>query len=267
MRFAEHSAGDLAHVAAALFDGRLTAPFSAVSLARLGVSNPPGLAAELAGLAQAGFQSKQISMVLDAVIGERRAHEGAAVELELVVTGPDVRERARDTAVVVEQLFTEAKASVLVVGFALYDGNLVFRRLAERLDAIPELKATLCLDISRRGTDTTKDIDLIARYAHEFRQRHWSGNRLPNFYFDPRGLMIDAKGRAVLHAKCIVVDGQTALVTSANPTPAAYTRNIELGVVVRGGPIPAQIVSHFSSLISTGVLRRLDLLAREHGLP
>jgi phosphatidylserine/phosphatidylglycerophosphate/cardiolipin synthase-like enzyme len=262
MRFSDHNAGDLAHVAVALADGRLSAPFSAVGLARFGISNPHALAAELAGLAQFGFQPKQISMVLGAIVDERRASQSAAVELELVVTGPDVRERARDTAVVVEQLFGEAKASVLVVGFALYDGSLIFRRLAERLDASLGLETTLCLDISRRGTDTTKDSDVIARYAHEFRQRHWSGNRLPNIYFDPRGLMMDAKQRAVLHAKCIVIDGQTALVTSANPTPAAYTKNIELGIVVRGGPIPAQIASHFSSLIDTGALRRLDLGAR-----
>jgi hypothetical protein len=97
-----------------------------------------------------------------------------------------VREQARDTAVVVEQLFEEAKASVLLVGFALYDGSTIFRRLAQRLDATPELQATLCLDISRRGTDTTKDSDLIARYEYEFRQRHWSGKRLPNIYFEAR---------------------------------------------------------------------------------
>jgi phosphatidylserine/phosphatidylglycerophosphate/cardiolipin synthase-like enzyme len=164
--------------------------------------------------------------------------------------------------VVVEQLFSEARATVLVVGFALYDGNFIFRTLAERFDDTSRLEATLCLDISRRGTDTTRDSDLVSKYAHEFRQRHWSGNRLPNVYFDPRGLMMDAKERAVLHAKCVVVDGQTALITSANPTLAAYTKNIELGVVVRGGLIPGQITSHFSSLIDSGVLRRLDVSAR-----
>jgi phosphatidylserine/phosphatidylglycerophosphate/cardiolipin synthase-like enzyme len=262
MRFADHSAGDLAQAAAALADGRLAAPFSSISLARLGVSDSPGLARELNQLAALGLQPKQMSIVLEAVVEERRSAAAGAVELELVVTGPDVREQARDTAVVVEQLFEEAKASVLLVGFALYDGNIIFRRLAQRLDATPELQATLCLDISRRGIDTTKESDLIARYEHEFRQRHWSGKRLPNIYFDPRALTMDASKRAVVHAKCIVIDGASALVTSANPTPAAYTRNIELGIVIRGGTIPSQIASHFASLIQTGALRRLDLSSR-----
>jgi hypothetical protein len=261
MRFADYSAGDLAHVAGALVDGRISAPFSPVGLARLGTSDPHGLARELNALAAFGFHPKQISILLAAVVDERRASASGAVGLELVVTGPDVCEHARDTSVVVEQLFGEAKATVLVVGFALYDGNTIFRRLAQRLDASPELEPTLCLDISRRGTDTTKDADLIARFAHEFRNRHWAGRRLPNIYFDPRGLTMEAKKRAVLHAKCIVIDSQTALVTSANPTLAAYTRNVELGVVVRGGTIPRQITDHFSSLITSGALRRLNFPA------
>jgi hypothetical protein len=261
MGFADHSAGDLAHVSAALADGRLMPPHSTVGLARLGISDPHGLAAELNGLAQLGFEPKQLSILLRAVVEDRRASERAAVELELVVTGPDVREQARDTAVVVEQLFEEAKTSVLLVGFALYDGNMIFRRMAERLDATPELEATLCLDISRRGSDTTKDADLIARYAYEFKHRHWSGKRLPKIYFDPRGLTMDSKERAVLHAKCIVIDGKTALVTSANPTPAAYTKNIEAGIVMRGGIIPGQLASHFASLISSKALRQLHLTA------
>jgi phosphatidylserine/phosphatidylglycerophosphate/cardiolipin synthase-like enzyme len=258
MPLADHSVGDLTQAAAALADGRLAAPVSSISLARLGVSDPHGLARELDRLAQLGLQPKQMSVVLHAVVEERRASWSREVELELVVTGPDVREQARDTAVVVEQLFEEAKASVLLVGFALYDGSTIFRRLAQRLDATPQLQATLCLDISRRSTDTTRESDLIARYEHEFRQRHWSGKRLPNIYFDPRGLTMDANKRAVLHAKCIVIDSASALVTSANPTPAAYTKNIELGIVIRGGTIPGQIASHFSSLIETGALRRLD---------
>ena len=69
--------------------------------------------------------------------------------------------------------------------------------------------------------------------------------------------MMDASKRAALHAKCIVIDGEAALVTSANPTPAAYTKNIELGIVIHGGTIPGQIASHFSSLIQTGALRLL----------
>jgi phosphatidylserine/phosphatidylglycerophosphate/cardiolipin synthase-like enzyme len=257
MGFADHSAGDLKQTAAALRDGRLTAPFSAVALARLDVSDPGGLAGELNALADAGFLPNHMAILLDRIVDDRDAATRTATALELVVSGPDVREEARDTAVVVEQLFNEARSSVLLVGFAIFDGSMIFRRLAERLDETPGLEADFCLDISRRGADTTRESDLVARFAHEFRQQHWPGRRLPNLYFDPRGLAATAKERAVLHAKCIVIDDSVALITSANPTPAAYGRNIEVGIVVRGGMIPHQIADHFRRLIRAGLLRRV----------
>lgn len=259
MTFADHNTGDLEHVAVALADGRLTTPVSTIGLGRLGVSDPQGLADRLNRLQELSFQPSQIAALLNAVIAERKATARNAVQIEFVVTGPDIRGEARDTAVVVEQLFNDAKASVLLVGFALYDGQSIFRRLAERLDETPGMDVTLCLDISRHYTDTTRDSDLIDKYADDFKARHWSGKRMPKVYFDPRGLMMDGQTRAVLHAKCIVIDRAAALVTSANPTPAAYTKNIEVGVVVRGGTIPGEISAHFEWLIKAGKLRRLDL--------
>jgi len=63
----------------------------------------------------------------------------------------------------------------------------------------------------------------------------------------------------VLHAKCIIIDREVALVTSANPTPAAYDRNIELGLIVRKGDIPRQIQNRFETLIARGCLKALAL--------
>jgi phosphatidylserine/phosphatidylglycerophosphate/cardiolipin synthase-like enzyme len=259
MGLGDHSADDLVQVADALSQGRLTTPFAAVGLARLGVTDPQSLSRELNNFADKGFQSSQLVILLEEIVHQRKSLLVEAQTVELVVTGPDVRGASRDTAVVVEQLFEEARASVLIVGFALYKGDVIFRSLAERFDSMPSLDVTLCLDISRRGTDTTKDQDVVAQFARDFMNKNWSGQRRPKVYFDPRGLTMDAKTRAVLHAKCIVADNKSALVTSANPTPAAYDRNIEIGVVIRGGMIPKQIGSHFTSLIEGGVLHKLTL--------
>jgi phosphatidylserine/phosphatidylglycerophosphate/cardiolipin synthase-like enzyme len=197
--------------------------------------------------------------LLRAVAEGRKLQAIIQSSLDLVVTGPDIDAGARDTGVVVEQLFCEARYSVLVVGFAIYKGSVIFRRLAERLDASPDINVKLCLDVSRRGTDTTRDDELTARYARRFVEDEWPGKRLPNLYFDPRGLTADGAARAVLHAKCIVIDQRVALVTSANPTPAAYERNIEVGLIVRQGDIPGRIHRHFESLIGEGHLKRLTL--------
>jgi phosphatidylserine/phosphatidylglycerophosphate/cardiolipin synthase-like enzyme len=53
--------------------------------------------------------------------------------------------------------------------------------------------------------------------------------------------------RSALHAKCIVIDGREALVTSANFTEAAQERNIELGLLVRSAEIASRIERHFQA--------------------
>jgi phosphatidylserine/phosphatidylglycerophosphate/cardiolipin synthase-like enzyme len=49
---------------------------------------------------------------------------------------------------------------------------------------------------------------------------------------------------ASMHAKVLVVDRKTALVGSANLTGHALERNLECGLLVRGGPVPALLAGH-----------------------
>jgi len=44
------------------------------------------------------------------------------------------------------------------------------------------------------------------------------------------------------------------LLTSANMTAAAYDKNIELGVLCRGGGVARQVQNHFDALIARGIL-------------
>ena len=60
-------------------------------------------------------------------------------------------------------------------------------------------------------------------------------------------------------AKCVVIDGREALVTSANFTEAAQERNIEIGLLVSSQPVARQIEEHFMSLIVNEDLVRLPL--------
>ena len=41
-------------------------------------------------------------------------------------------------------------------------------------------------------------------------------------------------------------------------TNAAYDKNIELGVLCRGGTTASQVQQHFDGLISTGVLQEVN---------
>jgi phosphatidylserine/phosphatidylglycerophosphate/cardiolipin synthase-like enzyme len=59
-----------------------------------------------------------------------------------------------------------------------------------------------------------------------------------------------------VHAKCAIADGELAFITSANLSSAAMERNMELGVLVRGGNIPTELHKHLESLITSGILSR-----------
>ena len=65
------------------------------------------------------------------------------------------------------------------------------------------------------------------------------------------------RGRAVLHAKAAIADDHTALVTSANLTGHGIAENMELGLLVRGGPIPRRLRDHFRELMARKVLVRI----------
>jgi phosphatidylserine/phosphatidylglycerophosphate/cardiolipin synthase-like enzyme len=56
--------------------------------------------------------------------------------------------------------------------------------------------------------------------------------------------------------KCAVADGRSLFLSSANLTEYAFTINMELGLLVTGGPLPGQVEEQFDRLIGTGVLAR-----------
>ena len=60
-----------------------------------------------------------------------------------------------------------------------------------------------------------------------------------------------------VHAKCAVADGAVAFITSANVSSAAMERNMELGVLTRGGAIPDNLDRHLDGLVTTGVVERV----------
>jgi phosphatidylserine/phosphatidylglycerophosphate/cardiolipin synthase-like enzyme len=74
-------------------------------------------------------------------------------------------------------------------------------------------------------------------------------------YYYPRSLELSPDKRTALHAKCVVVDGQTVFVSSANFTEAAHERNIEIGILLRSKLLAERIVRYFDVLVSEGFLR------------
>lgn len=251
-------AAELREVASGLRSGRLSVPVSGLALQ--GCCEPEKAEWFATALAGTGANAGALATFLDLLAVERERVDAAVRAVELVWTGPGVGgEQGRDTGAVVRELFSSARRSVLVAGYAIHRGREVFATLADRMAAVPELQVRLIVDVPRRQGDTTIDIDIVHRYATEFRQRNWPGRRLPEVLYDPRSLLVDQGARSAMHAKCIVIDSEVALVTSANFTSAAQTKNIEAGTLVRHAAFAAQVQRRFDDLARLGVFKPLPL--------
>lgn len=246
-------------IADALERGRLGAPFTPMSVAHFVSPEQAGaVAAELERLQSLGGDPRHHAFLLRLLAEEREEGERAGGRVELVWTGPEVVGTAsRDTYVVVREMFANARESILIAGYAVYQGKQVFQTLAERMDANPTLSCRMFLNIARRPGDERADSESLRDFAEGFRRDVWPGRRLPQVYYDPRALLAGPGPRASLHAKCIVVDDECAFVTSANFTEAAQERNIEAGVLVRDPTLSRGLRSQFESLLAAGLLRVL----------
>ncbi|MGH9319807.1 MAG: phospholipase D-like domain-containing protein [Vicinamibacteria bacterium] len=130
---------------------------------------------------------------------------------------------ARDTLVVVRELFEYAQKSVPIGGYAFDHGKDIF--------------APLHTAMAERGVETT----IFLNDVEGFLEKNWPfGEPFPSIYCDPR--TAERESRCSLHAKCIVVDEARALVTSANFTDRGQTRNIEMGVLVDDPGLATRLV-------------------------
>lgn len=218
MDLTRFSTSDLERLVGGLAGGRVAFPVSRFGLQGEGLGNLAEVAPILNALSREG-----VLAVLGAVLAERR---GRPVPPELVWTGPESRQSgARDTAVVLADLFKKASASVLLAGF-------VFDHASE---VLAPLHAAM-----KRGVSCRLFADADA--ARNFRHDHWPfGPPFPEVF----GFVRESGVFASLHAKCVVVDGRWVFVTSANFTDRGQTRNVEVGVVLDDARLAAVLEAQF----------------------
>ncbi len=212
------STSDLERLWSALAGQRLSFPLSRLSLQGEGLEMLQDAAPALNATGREGALA-----VLGAVINERRQRSR---QPELVWTGPESRwSGARDTAVVLGDLFRQATARVLLAGFAFDHAASVLRPLHESL---------------QRGVSCRLFAD--AQVAAGFLRDHWPfGPPFPEVY----GFAPEKGVFASLHAKCVVVDGRWVFVTSANFTDRGQTRNIEVGVLLKDARLASVLEAQF----------------------
>jgi phosphatidylserine/phosphatidylglycerophosphate/cardiolipin synthase-like enzyme len=226
-----------------------------IALGRL--LDPAVVSETAADLQTLGLSTEALGPTLSLLADEREAAARESGRVELVWTGPELPGAgSRDTLVVVRELFASAESSVLVSGFAVHQGKEIFEPLARRRAEVPSLKVRLFLNIARPPGSRDRDLDIVQDFVAQFREKNWPNDAPPEIYYDPRSLAEDYRERAVLHAKCIVVDDRRAFVTSANLTTAAQEKNIEAGLLVGDGGLARGLRTQFEALVAAGVFKQ-----------
>ena len=224
--------------------GRIQFPIRTTDLVAEGLAH---LKESLACLA--GLDRDAVAALLGAVLAERRRRVSTSVDL--VWTGPEVPGSvSRDTAVALRELFASATERVLVAGFWFFNAADILRPLhAVMRDR--GVEALMFLHIEPAQTAHANLDAHVAEQVRRFLHYSWPfGEPFPALYYNPDTVRQGAG--VILHAKCVVVDERRSLVTSANFTESAQTRNIEVGALIDDATFARSLVQQWRSAADAG---------------
>jgi hypothetical protein len=195
--------------------------------------------------------------ILDVTLAEREKHNRPAPEL--VWTGPEGQgATARDTAIVLRELFESARDHVILAGYSFTHARSVLAPLHATMKT-HDVRATFFVDITQPKVAT----DPPERHAEEaladFLKDNWPfGPPYPALYYDKRAI-VPPPPWSILHAKCVVVDGERAFVSSANFTMQGQERNIEVGVLLCDPRTAAHLARQWMSLIEAKLVAEVQV--------
>jgi phosphatidylserine/phosphatidylglycerophosphate/cardiolipin synthase-like enzyme len=168
------------------------------------------------------------------IAGALSAHLECLAEEPIITpvwTGPETeRPSGRLTLAVLADLIAEAQSEIFLASYATLPSA--------------EVRAALA-GSAERGVEIT----LLLERHHDNPQFSHHGEPFPGLV--ARRLCWPALSRpagASMHAKILIIDRRTALVGSANLTDYGLERNLECGLLIRGGDVPRAITEHLLNL-------------------
>ena len=185
--------------------------------------------------------------LLSASESEKGHREGQAVELAW--TGPDVDVvPLRRTEQAILQVIDSASARLLVVSYAVYNIPRIGEALVRAADRGVAINVVVESPDRIEGRKAYSTLAALGPAV---------SSRCGVYVWPIEGRFRGGSGKpGLLHVKCAVADGRWLFLSSANLTEYAFTINMELGVLVTGGPMPGQIMEHFDRMIETGLLEK-----------
>lgn len=167
---------------------------------------------------------------------------------ELVWTGPHTTKIPfRFTEQAILEIIESARHRIILVSFAVYK--------------IPNIAKAL-INAAKRGITLTVIVETpnLIEGEGEYNTIQALGDEIANcssiYYWPEENRQIGENGKpGILHVKCVVADAHRMILSSANMTRQAFTVNMELGVMIRGGDLPGTVDRQFRSLIDSGHLK------------
>ncbi len=186
----------------------------------------------------------ELAPMLEVALAAKRSRQTT----ELVWTGPSTPVvPVRRTEQVLCDLIRGAERRLSMTSFGIFQ----VPRLVEELEQALSRGVALRIVLGDRESHSDQE---IARQSYQLGRAvatsasllQWPAERRPR----------DEQGHAgLMHVKAAVADSRVAFLTSANLTEAALERNMELGVFIRGGNLPASIDRLVDALIESGELQ------------
>lgn len=208
----------------------------------------PGLAepaaAVLAAMRACGLPADQAAAYLRG-LADGVARQAAAVRVESVWSGPATHPvPVRATAQVLVELVAEATAELLLT---TYSARPYPPLLAALTAAVGRgVAVDVVVETLKGAGNALSGAEPAAAFAAV------PGVRLWHWPVDQR-----SEPGSRMHAKLAVADRRSLLISSANLTQSGAGRNIEAGLLVRGGSAPRRAAEHITHLQAAGVLARL----------
>lgn len=179
------------------------------------------------------------AMLFAANAAYRKAQEKQSVEL--VWTGPRTEFVApRMTEQVLLEVINSSEQRLFIVSFVAYSIPSVMSAITSALKR--NVDVSMLLELSDEHGGAVRG-DSLARMSEALR-----GAKL----YAWRGSESFQNGR--VHAKLAVADSQMCFITSANLTSYAMDKNMEAGLLIRGGRTPSQLHQHLEALVITRIL-------------
>lgn len=170
-----------------------------------------------------------------------------AETVELVWTGPIAGQACfRDTEQALLQLVGLARRRMTLCTFAAYRMTTVAHALQAALARGVVIELILETPSSSGGKNEFDPANAFERdLLVQFQMFVWPRDRRAE----------DGQGRrGSLHAKFALADASALFLSSANLTEYALRLNMELGALIKGGPLPSRLRDHLGCLVNGGYL-------------